>query len=176
VLVAALTAAAAALLVVAGAAKLRTPAPAATMLAGLGVRPFARARVAARSAAAVEIGVGLAALTFGGRIAAAALAACYLALTAVAVRLATGPEPAPCGCFGAADGDVGLAHVVLDVVALGIAIAAIVVAPSGLAGWFGSDTGVALTAAGQAALLAAAGYLSITALPALSAARRALEN
>lgn len=174
-LVAALTAAAAALLAVAGAAKIRTPAPAATMLSGLGVGPFARARAGARLAGVVEIAVGLAALVVGGRVAAAALAVCYLVLTAVALRLARAPESAPCGCFGTADGDVGPAHVVLDVVALGIAITAVVLAPSGLGAWFATDPVLALTATVQAAVLAALGYLSITALPALSAARRTLE-
>lgn len=175
-LVAALTAAAAALLVVAGAAKLRTPHPAATMLAGLGIRPLARGRVAARAAAAVEIAVGLAVLAVGGRIAAAALAACYLALAGLAVRLATRPEPAACGCFGAADGNVGVAHVVLDVLALAIATTAAVVGTKGVGDWFAGGTTVAATAAAQAALLAALGYLSITALPALSTARRTLER
>ena len=59
----ALTAAAAVLLAVAGVAKLRTPAPAASMLVGLWprLRPLSRARAVARGAGAVELCVGLAA-------------------------------------------------------------------------------------------------------------------
>jgi hypothetical protein len=177
VVVAALSTAAAVLLAVAGLAKLRTPAPAARMLVRfvprLGSR---RARAIARTAGLIEVGSGIAMLAAGGRIAAAVLAACYLVLTIVAVRLATGPEPTPCGCFGAADGDVGIAHIVLDGCALAAALAAVVRPPGGLAAVFhdGGVNGAVVLA--QAVLLAALGYLSITALPALVAARRTLEN
>jgi hypothetical protein len=173
----ALTVAAAALLAVAGAAKLRTPAPAASMLVGFWprLRPLGRARTVARGVAAVELGVGVACVALGGRITAALLAVCYLALTAVAVRLATGAQPASCGCFGAADGDVGPAHVVLDCCAAAVAVTAVFVAPDNVAGLFHAGVGVGLTSCAQAALLAALGYLSITALPALAAARRTLE-
>ncbi len=118
----------------------------------------------------------MAAVVVGGHVATAALAACYLVVTAVAVRLVLRGEPAPCGCFGAADGDVGPAHVVLDVAALGIALVAAVAGPAGITGWGDHGALTGLTAAGQAVLLAALGYLSITALPALTTARRALEN
>ena len=174
-LLTALTGAAAILLAVAGFAKLRTPGPAAAMLAGLGLRPR-RARPAARCAGAVEVGVGVSALAVGGHVATAALAACYLALTGVALRLALGGEPAPCGCFGAADGDVGPAHVVLDVAALATAVVGAVAGTSGITSWTAHGTWAAVIAAVQAALLAALGYLSITALPALATARRALES
>jgi hypothetical protein len=174
VLVAATIAAAAVLLVVAGAAKLRTPGPAATMLVGFwpGLRPLRRARAVARAAGVVELGAGLAVLAVGGRVTAAVLTACYLALTIVAVRLALRSESAPCGCFGAADGDVGPAHIVLDVAALGVGVAALVHPVGSVAGLFTDGTLTGFTLAGQAALLAALGYLSITALPALTAARR----
>ena len=175
-LLTALTGAAALLLVVAGIAKLRTPAPAAAMLTGLGLRPVRRARAAARGAGAVEVAVGVAAIVLGGHAAIAALAACYLVLTAVAVRLVLRGEPAPCGCFGTADGDVGPAHVVLDVAAFAVALVASVAGPAGITGWGEHGALTGLTAAGQAALVAALGYLSITALPALTTARRALEN
>jgi hypothetical protein len=173
----ALTAAAAVLLAVAGVAKLRTPAPAAGMLVGFWprLRPLSRARALARGAGAVELCVGLAGILVGGRIIAALLAACYLALTAVAVRLATGAQRAPCGCFGAADGDVGAAHVLLDCCATAVAVTALFVDPGNVAGLFHTGIGVGITSCAQAALLAALGYLSITALPALAAARRTLE-
>jgi hypothetical protein len=178
VLVAASIEAAAILLVVAGAAKLRTPGPAGTMLVGFwpALRRLRRARAVARTAGAVELGAGLAVLAAGGRVTAAVLAACYLALTVVAVRLAARAEPAPCGCFGAADGDVGPAHIVVDVAALAIAVAALVRPVGSVADLFTGGTLTGLTLAAQAVLLAALGYLSITALPALAAARRTLEG
>src|SRR4051794_9106 len=112
--------AAAVLLLVAGAAKLRTPGPAAAMIVTFlpGMR---RARRLARATGLVEFAAGAATVAFGGRIAAVALAACYLLLLAVAVRLASADERAACGCFGAADGVVGPAHVLLDLAGLGIA-------------------------------------------------------
>lgn len=173
-LVTALTDAAAVLLAVAGIAKLRTPGPAATMLAGLGIRPLRRARAAARTAGAVEAVVAVAAIGFGGHLTTAALAACYLVLAAVALRLVLAGEPAPCGCFGAADGDVGPAHVVVDLAALAVSVVAAVAGSSGITDWSSSLEG--FTAAGQAVLLAGLAYLAITALPALHAARRSLEN
>jgi hypothetical protein len=171
------TAAAAALLVVAGLAKLRAPAPAAAMLAGLSprLRPLPRARAAVRVAGVVEVGVGLTALVGGGRIAMALLAVSYMALTVLAVRLATGAQPVACGCFGSADGDVGLAHVVLDGCATAIAVIAVFVTPGNVATLFHAGVGVGLISVVQAALLTALGYLSITSLPALMAARRTLE-
>lgn len=177
-LIAALTAAAAALLAVAGLAKLRTPGPAATMIAGFWPRlaPLRRARSVARAVGIVETATGTAILVAGGRIAATALAACYLALTLVALRLVFGGRRAPCGCFGAADGDVGVPHVLLDGCALAIAVAAIITAPAGVGALFASGALIGSVASVQAALLAALGYLSITALPALVAARKPLER
>jgi hypothetical protein len=140
------------------------------------LRPLARARRIARLAGVVELAAGLATLAVGGRIALSLLAACYLVLTAVALRLATGAQRAACGCFGAADGIVGAPHVVLDLACLGVAGWAFVQSPAGVTALYGGGvlTGLAVTA--QALLLAALGYLSITALPALSAARRSVEG
>jgi hypothetical protein len=174
----ALGAAAAVLLIVAGLAKFRTPAPAAAMIVMLwpAIRPARHARRLARCSGIVELAAGLATLAWGGRATLALLTACYLVLTAVAIRLATGRQRAACGCFGAADGTVGLPHVVLDLVCLTIATWGCVRPPGPVSALFGSGalTGIAVTA--QALLLAALGYLSITALPALSAARRQVEG
>lgn len=166
---------AAILLAVAGVAKLRTPGPAATMIVNLlPGRP--RARRLARCAGVVELLAGLATVVVGGRVTAALLALCYLVLLAVAVRLATGAERAACGCFGAADGVVGPAHVVLDLAGLGIAVWAVVQSSGPATALFDHGPLVGAGAVLQAVLLAALGYLSITALPALTAARRTLEG
>ena len=168
--------AAAALLAVAGLAKLRTPGPAAAMIVGLWprLRPLRRARAIARTAGVVEIGVGVATLAVGNRAALSLLVACYLVLTVLAVRLARGAQQVACGCFGAADAPVGAAHVVVDLACLGVACWAFVEASSGVSGLYERGIGVGLVGTAQALLLAALGYLCITALPALSAARRSV--
>jgi hypothetical protein len=175
VIVGAFCAAAAVLLVVAGVAKIRTAAPAAAMIVLLLPR-IRRGRVIARVTGAVEVMSGLVALATGGRVALAVLAGCYLVLTLVATRLATGPQHAPCGCFGAADGTVGAAHVVFDSICLAAAVAGLVRAPGSVFALLDGGTLAGVIVVGQALLLAALGYLSITALPALSAARREVEG
>lgn len=166
----ALVAGAAVLLVVAGVAKLRTPAPAAAMLRGFA--PRLRGHGYARAAGVVEIAAGTVALVWGNSI---ALAVCYLALLIVAIRLVRKPQGAACGCFGAADGEVGAAHIVLDAVCLAIAVAGVAVSPRSALDLVGDGTLTSYTVVAQAFLAAALGYLSITALPALSSARRSVE-
>ncbi|MGH8861294.1 MAG: MauE/DoxX family redox-associated membrane protein [Jatrophihabitantaceae bacterium] len=176
-IIAALSAAAATLLVIAGIAKLRTPDPAATMLVGLRPRlgPLRRARTVARGAAVLELATGVAVLVAGGRIAATALLVCYLGLAAVALRLAVSGNHVRCGCFGAADGEVGAAHIALDLCGVVVAAAALAHPAGGIGALFAEGALRGSTVAAQAAVLAALGYLSITALPALSAARRSVE-
>lgn len=164
---------AAVLLLVAGIAKIGTPAPAMALF-GRFSRPNARMLV--RLSGAVEAAVALAVLIIGGRAAAAALAAVYLVLTGVALRLVRAPARTPCGCFGAADGDVGWAHVVVDVACTAAAVASAVVAMAPARTFWHAGAAPGTLLAAQAVLLAALGYLSITALPALAAARRALEQ
>lgn len=183
-IVGALAAAAAVLLAVAGLAKLRTPGPAAAMIVALWprrqplrqARMQRQARMLARAAGLVEVGGGVATLAFGGRVALSVLAACYLVVAVLALRLATGPQHAACGCFGAADGVVGPAHVILDFACLGVAGWALARPPAGLGTLFEPGMLTGFTSTAQVVLLASLGYLSITALPALSAARRSLEG
>jgi hypothetical protein len=174
----ALLAAAALLLLAAGLAKLRTPGPAAHMIVTVWPRmlPVARARVVARAVGVVEAAAAVATLATGARPAVILLALCYLAVTAVAVRLASGAERASCGCFGAADGAVGVPHLIVDGAALAISAWAAVRPPGGLAALFddGALTGVTVTA--QVVVLTGLAYLSLTALPALVAARRTVEG
>lgn len=173
--VGALSAAAAVLLAVAGLAKLRTPAPAAAMIATV-LHRRRRSLVIARLTGLAELVVGALALALGDRLAMALLMTAYLVLTAVAVRLATGPQRAACGCFGAADGEVGPAHAGFDLACLAAAVAGLVRPPSSVVALFDEGALAGVTLVGQVLLLAALGYLSITALPALSAARREVEG
>jgi hypothetical protein len=165
--VGALCTSAAVLLIVAGLAKIRTPAPAAAMIAALLPRARRTAWIA-RGAGVVEVAIGVAALAAGTRLAMAALALCYLVLTAVAVRLATGPQRVPCGCFGAADATAGRAQVLLDAACLAVALGGALRPPGPVTGLFDGGALVGATVLAQALLLAALGYLSVTALPALA--------
>ncbi len=116
--------AAAALLVVAGAAKVLDPAPLVRALRSLGLPG---GRVLVRAGAAAEVVVGGAALTTGSRAAALLVAASYALFTAVVVRgLARGGVLASCGCFGRADTPPTRTHAV---VTAGLAVVALLVEP-----------------------------------------------
>lgn len=170
-----LAAAAAVLLAVAGLAKLRSPGPAAAMIVSLlpsltRRRPAVRAFV--RGAGIGEAAVGAAFVIVGGRLPAALLAAAYLAFTLIALSLATRSSDTSCGCFGTVDSPVGRAHVALNLICLGLAVAAVVVPVPALGGLLHRGLSVGLIGAAQVLLLAWLGYLAITALPALASARR----
>lgn len=174
-----LAAAAAVLLVLAGLGKMRAPRPAADMLVALvprltRQRPTVRRFV--RLAGLGEIAVGAAFLAVGGRWTAALLAAAYLAFTVIALRLATQPADTSCGCFGAVDSPVGVAHVALNVVSVAAAGSAAARPVGPLGGLLGHDAVVTFVAGTQVQLLAWLGYLAITALPALASARRLEET
>ena len=177
-MITALTAAAAVLLVAAGLGKLRRPATAVLMLRTVapphtGPRLL---RVLVRGASVAEIGVGGWVLAGGGRAAGALLGSCYLALALVAARLASRAPGTACGCFGSGSAPVGVAHVVLDAVCLGVCIAGVLAPGRSLAALIrtsgASGPGIAL----GVLLLAALGYLTVTALPDLATSRRLVER
>ena len=166
--------AAALLLGGAGLGKLRSPRPAAAMLRRAlpgGLRSLARPQLV-RVAGAGELAVAVAVVLTGGRPALALLAAAYLCFLAISVRLATAGAATSCGCFGHADSPVGRGHVLLNLVAAGVAVAAAVRPTGAWGGWIAGSALPGVVGVGQAALLAVLGYLAITALPALSADRR----
>lgn len=104
-------AAAAALLVVAGAPKVLRPLPAVRALRSAGRRvPPALVRVAGGA----EAGLGLATLAFGGRPAAALVAASYAGFTGfVLLARRRGGVLSSCGCFGRADPPATGSHAVV---------------------------------------------------------------
>jgi hypothetical protein len=162
-MIGALCAAAAVLLLWSGLAKLARPAATARMLTDVLGR--AGSRATARLIGLVEVAVGLAVLVTGSRVAGAALAACYAVFTAVAVRLAGGARPAPCGCFGRADAPTGRIHVAVDAVACAVGIAATVAPPGPWGGFGGQPALVAAVGLGQVVLLAAMAYVLVAVLP-----------
>lgn len=174
--VSALALGAALLVIASGAAKVRDPQPAAAMLAGL--RPpgwhHLPHRALVRLAGLVEIGVGVAVATVGGRFAAMALAVVFLAFTAVVVTALARGSRASCGCFGTSDAPLGRAQLGVDLVGVAIAVAAVIEPPARFGG-LGAAAGLpAAVLAVQVLLLGWLAYLTITALPSLAAARRRL--
>ena len=165
--------AAALLLGTAGPAKLVAPGVAAMTLQRVWNRVPMPA-LAVRAAAVVEVAVALAVLTRGDRGSAVALGCCYLAFTALTVWLVATRQGTSCGCFGGAESPVGVIHLVLNLLCAGVAVSAALRPPGPLGGLLEGGALPAAVGIGQAALLAYLGFLSITALPALNAARRRL--
>ncbi|MDT4921518.1 MAG: hypothetical protein QOI15_2420 [Pseudonocardiales bacterium] len=164
------------LLAGAGAAKLWSPDAAAAMLrrAWRGAPRGSAARSTVRATGLVEIAVGGAVLLTGTRTAAVLLAGCYLAFLAVAARLLLTGQHGSCGCFGSTESPVGFGHLVVNTAAVAVAIAAAVRPPGAFGGLAGDSVLLGVVGVGQALLLAYLAFLSITALPALAAARRRL--
>ena len=156
---------AAALLVVAGLAKLRSPQPTADALGWGSSGP-----VAARAVGLVEIALGTAALIAPGPLLAFAVAAAYLGFAGQVMRSRARGAGARCGCFGAADVPAHRSHVVLNLACAAVASVAVVETPHGVT-WMATlppATAVALALGLVAATYA--GYLAFTAFPAAWAA------
>jgi hypothetical protein len=115
------------LLAAAGAAKLRSPAPAGAALFALGLRSGAWV---VRAIGAAELALGLAALLAPGTVTAALLAVAYAGFAAVVARLARSAPGIPCGCFGAGSFTATRAHAAADAGAAAIAVA-FAAAPAG---------------------------------------------
>jgi hypothetical protein len=120
----------AAVLLVAGLGKLRAPAAAADAMRAAGV-PAGPGP--ARLAGLLEAAVGTAVLAAPSRPALLAMAALYLVLAGVAVRLLRAAVPAAsCGCFGA-DAPPSRLHAWFDAAAALVAAAAATRPPPGIA-------------------------------------------
>lgn len=125
---------AAALLVVAGVAKLRRPAPTGLALARVGLPG---SDLVVRCLGLVEVAAAIDALAFG-RWTALPVAVLYLAFaafTAVQVRRArTTGEAADCGCFGDDGAPVDGTHVALNVALAAAAAATVATGADGVVG------------------------------------------
>lgn len=166
--------AAAFLLAGAGLAKAFAPDAAVTMLRSgwPALRRVPRLGVAVRAGGVTEAAVGGAVASVGGAVPVALLGAGYLAFAVVTIRLVSRGQRSSCGCFGRADSPVGPAHLVLNVACVGIAVAGTIRPPGPLGSLADGPALPAVVGVAQAALLAYLGFLSITALPALTTARR----
>jgi len=109
-----------ALLVIAGVGKVFEPEPTRAAALAIGLR-VPRAAVVAFGL--VEATIAVVGGSFGGA-GALAVAAAYLVLTGFAVALLVRAPTTPCACLGSARAPVSRAHVVINLAAVGIAIAA----------------------------------------------------
>ena len=153
-----------------GVAKLVGPEATVPMLRALGLpaRP-----VVARLLGALEVVVGVAALLFGGRLLAGAVAVLFAAFTVAVLRLRAGGEAVSCGCFGRSSAPPTLVHVAVDAVASAIAVAAVVVDAPGLLDLRESSPAAGVPLIGLTALAVWLTVAVLTVLPeALVAARR----
>jgi hypothetical protein len=150
---------AALVLVVAGAAKLRAPAPAVGALRELGLPT---AQPAIRAFAGFEIALGVWALASPGGVAAIALACVYAVFSVLALLLAS--RRAACGCFGEEDFPASRLQALISAVIAATSAAAAVWPPHGILD----------RPAGQVAVLAlgiaASAYATIVAYTLLPAA------
>ena len=159
--------ASAALLVVAGGAKLVDPAPLVRALRSVGLPA---PRLAVRAGAAGEVALGLAAALTGSALAAAGVALSYAAFTAfVLVALRRGGVLASCGCFGKADTPPTRTHVAVTAAFAGVA-AAVAVRPIGpLPDLLAAQPGSGVPLLVAAAAVAGTAYLVLAVLPLLQA-------
>jgi hypothetical protein len=158
--------AAAALLVVAGAAKVHRPGDLGT------AAPIGAAGV--RALAAIEVAVGVAAIAHPSTLTAAGVALSYLGFAGYVLWLrAQGNPLATCGCFGAVDTAPTRAHVAVD---LGLALAAAGVAVSSVHGWLpdvlDGEPGAGWPLLFAAASIAVLAYGALSPLARVDGARR----
>ncbi len=131
----------AALLGLAGYAKLRRPGPSSATLRAAGV-PGAPA--ATRAVAVAELAVPAAALILAGRGAGTVIAVVFAALTAGAAVGARRAGDQACGCFGDEDAALGARHVATNLAAAVAAVVAAIAAPASLPALAMRQPGLAL--------------------------------
>jgi hypothetical protein len=151
------------LLVVAGAAKLRSPSGTRGALAVLGLNVPSSA---IRALGAAEVLVGCAAAVRPSALTGAAVAALYGGFALFIFRSMRGGRAVPCGCFGAAETEAGPLHAALNLAACAVGVAAAIAPPRGIGWVLGREPlSAASLGLGMAAATFAA-YLAFTALPA----------
>ncbi len=158
--------AAAVLLVVSGAPKVRDPQPLANALRSAGL-PSSRAL--ARGAAGAEVVVGLGALAVPSRAGGMAVAVAYAAFTAfVVLALVRGGVLESCGCFGKADTPPSVLHAAVTALAA-LAGAGVALWPPA-SGWTGLDGGGVLAVAAPTALVTFLAWQVLAVLPTVTPA------
>lgn len=123
---------AALVLAVAGVAKLTDPRPVTRSLAAA---RLPSSPLVGRLIGTGEVVVGGGALAVGGRLAAVALGAWYVAFVVYLVSNRLRGLDVPCGCIGESDRPAGPAHLVVDLLAGTVAFAAVARPVAGAADW-----------------------------------------
>jgi hypothetical protein len=147
-----------ALLVVAGAAKVRSPSAASAALSSV---RLPASRVSVRLLGFTEVATGAAAAVRPSPLTAGLVALAYGAFCAF-VRLG---RPVDCGCFGPAATGGRLPHALFNAVACSVAAFAAVVPPRGIASIVGQAASIAVPLSLGVAASAFAAYLVLTELP-----------
>jgi hypothetical protein len=159
--------ASAALLGLAGVAKLVRPTDTAGALRAAGLTgkkwPTAAQHAAVRVGAAIEVGVAAAALAAPGPMPAALVAASYGAFTVFVIMALQRDWPlSSCGCFGRPDTPPAYLHALLDGAAAAIALAWAVDGPRRVAAVFAHQPWQGVPLGLAAAVICALAYLSFT--------------
>jgi hypothetical protein len=151
-----------ALLVFAGVSKVRSPQPARQAIRALGADVSA---TLVRGLGAAELGWGILATVRPGPVAAGGVALAYGAFCLVAFLLLRAGPSVDCGCFGQASSVASWAHVALNAIACGLAVAVALIRPPGLL-WIHTRTPlVAVTLVIGMAAAAYAAYAVFTLFP-----------
>jgi hypothetical protein len=151
------------LLVVAGAAKLRSPRAArdAVALLGIGVPSSV-----IRGLGGAELAIGVSALVWPSAVTAGLVAVAYAAFCGFVARLMrAASRPVDCGCFGDAQTGAGPVHVVLNAVACLVGAAAFLRPPPGIT-WIATRPPlIGVPLAIGTLTVACAAYLAFTVFP-----------
>jgi hypothetical protein len=159
-----------ALLVLAGALKLRSPVPARDALARLGLRVPAALM---RALGAAEVALGVFAALRPGPLSGGLVAGAYAAFCVTALSLVRADRNADCGCFGRVSSVASWAHVALNAVACALAVAVALMRVPALS-WIA--TRAPLIAATVTIALLAAAYAAYAAFTLLAPAWRAYSS
>ena len=163
---------ASALLAIAGADKVVRPEPTLGALRSVGLR-LRGGVIAARVLGAVEVAIGATAIGLGGRVAAALVGLAYLGFAGfVALALRRGGVVSSCGCFGAEDTPPTAVHLVLDLLAAGLAGAAAVWPVGGLPEVIAEQAALGVPFLAMVALATWFAYLALSVLPGVSPRER----
>jgi methylamine utilization protein MauE len=163
----------AALLGVAGLAKLRRPGPTAVAMRSAGL-PSSTGL--ARVIGATELVIAVLALALGGPSTALVVAAAYVAFASVAIRLVARPAGGGCGCFGDESAPVTNLHVGLNLAAAVLAGLAALWPTDGLPALVADDPAASALLVALVAVGVALGQAAFTALPELIAVSREAES
>lgn len=147
-------------LVVSGAQKVGAPGPAAQAMRDAGLPVPVRAPWPGAALGAIEAAIGLAVFAAPHWLSAAAAGAAHLAFAGFVVVLRRRDATAGCGCFGAASTPPTTTHVVVNLLAAGVALASAVVGVTDVTDVLDEGVGVA---APYAALVAVGAVLLLLA-------------